>query len=204
MRESYNRDYVVGTRRSRTVSLTLLAAAAVAAAAFAVWLSPGGGGGQALRTGNTQTQSGVLGAVGTAGEAEGAGQNSGPSAAGIIHDLDTITGANDGHALVGRRVELRVPINQHINDVAFWVGTGDSRLLVVISRDTRDGAERQRGEGSASGVRPVRAGETAVISGTIERVPYAEAMYSWGLTTRDRSELMDRRIYLRADNVTGS
>jgi hypothetical protein len=26
-------------------------------------------------------------------------------------------------------------------------------------------------------------------------------MYSWGLTNADRSELMDRRIYLRADRV---
>jgi hypothetical protein len=198
--ESYERNYTVGTRRSRKFGLLLIAATVVVLGAFAVWLSPGGGGGLEQGTGLVRTETGNPGAVGTSGQAEGATQNSGPAATGaVIHELETITGSNDGHELVGRRVDLHVPISQHINDVAFWVGMGDNRLLVVLARDNRDGDERQRGEPSNSGV---RAGQQATVSGSIQRVPYAEAMYSWGLTNADRAELMERRIYLRADTVT--
>ncbi len=203
MDESYERDYTVGTRRSRKGALLLMAAAVVALGAIGVWLSPGGGGGLDQGTGLVRTETGNPGAIGTSGghgaDADQAG--SAPVPGGVIHELETITGSNDGHELVGRRVDLHVPVSQHINDVAFWVGMGDNRLLVVFARDDRDGAERQRGEPSNSGVAP-RAGQQAAISGSIQRVPYAEAMYSWGLTSTDRAELMERRIYLRADTVT--
>jgi hypothetical protein len=203
MRDSYERDYTVGTRRSRRTGLLLLAAAAIALAAFGVWMSPGGNAGLERGTGLVRTETGNPGAVGTSGEqAPGADQNSGPPASGIIHDLETITGSNDGHQLVGRRVELHAPVHQHINDVAFWAGMGDNRLLVVLARDDRGGEDRQRGEPSNTGVSGLRAGQQATISGTIQRVPYAEAMYSWGLTNADRAELMDRRIYVKADSVT--
>lgn len=203
-RESYDRDYLVGTRRSRKTMLLLLGVAAIAFAAFAVWLSPGGGAGIDRAPHLVRTETGNPGAVGTSGEhAPGPDQNSGP-ASGIIRDLETITGTNDGHELVGRRVDLHVPVSQHVNDVAFWVGMGDNRVLVVLARDDRGGEERQRGEPSNSGIRALQAGQQATISGSIQRVPYAEAMYSWGLTNADRAELMDRRIYLKADSVTGS
>lgn len=203
--QPYERDYMVGSRRSRTVGLALVAAGAIALASFGIWLSPGGNAGMELRTGRAGSETGEPAPVGTSGEeVPGADQNSGPSASGIIRDLETITGANDGHALVGRRVELSAPISRHINDVAFWVGMGDNRLLVVLARDDRDGAERQRGEPAGTDIKALNPGQQATIAGTIERVPYAEAMYSWGLTNADRSELMDRRIYLRANTVGGS
>jgi hypothetical protein len=201
--QSYETNYTIGTRRSRKGALLAMAAAVLALAAVGVWLSPGGGGGLDQGTGLVRTETGNPGAVGTSGGNAGdADRTRSPAApGGVIHELETITGSNDGHELVGRRVDLHVPVSQHINDVAFWVGMGDNRLLVVFARDDRDGAERQRGEPSNSGVAP-RAGQQAAISGSIQRVPYAEAMYSWGLTNTDRAELMERRIYLRADTVT--
>ena len=181
-----------------------MATAVMAIAAVGIWMSPGAGLEQG--TGLVRTETGNPGAVGTSGQqAEGAARNSGPSATGaggIIHELETITGTNDGHELVGRRVEMHVPVSQHINDGAFWVGMGDNRLLVVLSRDTRDGQDRQRGEPSTTGISNLRAGQQATVAGSIQRVPYAEAMYSWGLTNADRAELMERRIYLKADTVT--
>jgi hypothetical protein len=198
----YEQTKLMGTRRSRAVGVVLLAIAAVALGAFLVWLSPGGEGG--FEAGMARTQSGQLGAIGTAGQEPGSTtrDNSGPALT-TIHELETITGATDGHELVGRKVDLHVPIQQHINDVAFWVGPRDNRLLVVLARDNRDAAARQEGRSSNTGAARIDPGQQATISGTIERVPYAEAMYSWGLTNADRAELMDRRIYLRADRVTG-
>jgi hypothetical protein len=197
---------VMGSRRGRKGGLLLIATAVIAIAAVGIVMSPGGGGGLGQGAGLVRTETGNPGAVGTSGQhAEGASQSSGPSvsgAGGVIHELETITGTNDGHELVGRRVEMHVPVSQHINDGAFWVGMGDNRLLVVLSRDTRDGQDRQRGGPSTTGISNLRAGQQATVSGSIQRVPYAEAMYSWGLTTADRAELMERRIYLKADTVT--
>ena len=197
-----NESRMVGTRRSRKAGLLLLSAAVIVLAAFAIWLSPGGGGGRDQGTGLVRTETGNPGTVGTSGTLPD--NNSGPSASNVIHDLETITGVNDGHELVGRRVELNAPVSRHVNDVAFWTGSGDNRLLVVLARDDRDGAERQRGEPSNTGVNSLREGQQAKISGSVQRVPYSEAMYSWGLTNADRAELMDRRIYVRADTVTAN
>lgn len=132
-------------------------------------------------------------AVGTSGLIE---------ADGAIHELDTITGMNDAHAFVGRRVELHVPIQRHLNDVAFWIGSADNRVLVLLARDTRDGATRQQGEPSGHGLDAEYEGAMATISGTVQTLPNAEAMHSWALTDADRKELLDRRIYVRADSVT--
>ena len=162
--------------------ITIIVMAIVAAA---VWLSRSQDGDMEFARGD------LGGAVGTTGASEATGVEP-------IHELETITGANDGHQLVGRRVDVHVPIAQPINDVAFWVGPPDNRLLVVVARDTRSGSERQP---SSSAIDTIRVGQRATIVGTIERVPYAEAMYSWGLTSADRAELMERRIYLRAERV---
>jgi hypothetical protein len=174
----------------------------IALGAFAFWLSPGADVGFERRGRLVATETGNPGTVGTSGAINDADQDRNrPAEGNVIHELETITGTNDGHELVGRRVDLHVPVNQHINDVAFWIGAGDNRLLVVMARDDRDAAERQRGAPSHGGLESFQAGQRATISGSIQRVPYGEAMYGWGLTDADRAELMERRIYLRADTV---
>ena len=135
---------------------------------------------------------------GTAGTTEPAAVDS-PA---VIKELDTITGTNDGHELVGRKVSLHVPVQGMANDVAFWVGEKDNRLLVVIDRDHRNTVQRQDGELAGNNIAPVHSGQQADISGTIEKVPTAEQMYSWSLTTEDKRELAERPIYIRAESVT--
>ena len=203
LRHEYEQDRMIGTRRSRRWGLLLLGAGAIALATLMVWIAPGGGGGRERADGLVRTTTGSEGSVGTSGQRSGEGENSGPALS-TIHELETITGSNDGHELVGRRVDLHVPVSQHVNDVAFWIGPKDNRLLVVLGRDNRNGTTRQQGESATNSVGRVQAGQQATVSGTIQKVPYAEAMYSWGLTNADRSELMDRPIYLRADNVSAS
>jgi hypothetical protein len=118
-----------------------------------------------------------------------------------IHELETITGVNDGHLLVGRRVDLRIPVQQYLNDSAFWVGSKDNRLLVVVRprRNARphDGSALSAGDG-----RTVQAGERTTVVGSIQQIPDDEALSSWGLTDIDLAELMERRIYLRAESIT--
>ena len=132
-------------------------------------------------------------AVGTTGQEDSNGE---------IHELDTITGMNDAHELVGRRFDLHVPVQQHINDVAFWVGAKDNRLLVVMGRDTRDGTARQKGQSSTHGLDAQYEGQMATISGTVHAMPRVEDTYSWQLTEKDLDELRQVRVYLRADAVT--
>ena len=139
------------------------------------------------------------GAVGTSGTAPGTddGQN-----AAVIHDIETITGINDGHPLIGSKVELHVPIAGQANDQAFWIGTSDNRVLVVPHRDLRDGRERQEGLLAGNHIAPLEAGETAAISGSIQKLPEREERFSWGLTLREEQEVAGIGVYLRADTVT--
>jgi hypothetical protein len=166
-----------------------------------------GDGGRVDRAPAPAINRGSTDSVGTTGSkgADGSGGNGGPAAAvppAIIQELGTITGTVDGHELIGRRVDLHVPIQEIASDVAFWVGEGDNRVLVVMGRDDRDGAERQRGLPSSSGVANPAAGQQAAISGTVRRLPNAEEMHSWQLTRDETQELLDRRIYVRADSLT--
>jgi hypothetical protein len=48
----------------------------------------------------------------------------------------------------------------------------------------------------------LEAGTTAAITGSIQKLPIAEEMYSWGLTSQDRSEVAAAGVYLRADTIT--
>jgi hypothetical protein len=128
--------------------------------------------------------------LGTSGRSEDPGA--------VIRELDTITGSNDGHELIGRMVDLHVPIAQPINDGAFWIGVADNRILVVLGRDDRDRVERDRGLALPANIRT--GGDNVVaVSGTIQGLPRADAMSSWGLTDADREELFERRIYIHAD-----
>jgi len=117
-----------------------------------------------------------------------------------LHEIEEISA--DSQALVGRKVELRMPVGDIANDQAFWVGNKDSRLLVVPTRDHRDIVERQAGLIAGNSIAPLEDGKTAVVSGTIQPIPMVEETYSWGLSTRDREELASRGVYLRADTIT--
>jgi hypothetical protein len=119
-----------------------------------------------------------------------------------IKEIETITGDLDGHQLIGRRVDLHVNAQNVVNGRAFWVGSSDNRLLVVIARDTRSGGQHQRGDAPSHRISPAHRGQKTTISGTIQKVPAVETMESWGLTTADKAELADRKIYIRADNVS--
>jgi hypothetical protein len=139
------------------------------------------------------------GAVGTSGTHDGAAETNGGD---VITEVETITGTNDGMRLVGRRVDLHVDVQERANDHAFWVGSRDNRLLVVLRRDRRDGMQRQQGRPSNHGISPVHGGQRAAISGVIRAVPEAEQRYSWSLTRDDEQELADRKIYIDADTVS--
>lgn len=141
--------------------------------------------------------------VGTSGhtDAAAASYDSETSPA-LIRELETITGSVDGHELIGRTIDLHVPVLDKANDQAFWVGSKDNRILVVPDRDHRDSIERQRGFVADNGIAAMQAGQQAAISGTIQKLPSVEQMYSWGLTNRDKHDAADRGIYLRADRVS--
>jgi hypothetical protein len=133
----------------------------------------------------------VPNALGTAGRTE-----SGPVdvdvAPATIREIETITGAVDGHELIGRRVDLNLQATGVTNKGAFWVGSRDNHVLVAPSRDARTQSQ------------PVGEAERVTISGTIEPVPNAKAKerLSWGLTAPDLVQLSDQKIYIRADRVT--
>ncbi len=153
----------------------------------------------------TETMGGHRGVTGTSGRdtSRAADDDSDPSAVvppAIIQELDTITGSVGGQQLIGRRVDLHVTV-QDPNDVSFWAGEGDNRVLVVMSRDNRDGATRQVGKPPTHAVQALRAGEQATVSGSIQRLPNAEEMFSWQLTRSEAAEALDRQFYIRADTV---
>jgi hypothetical protein len=104
----------------------------------------------------------------------------------------------EAEALIGREVTFRAPLHRHVNDVAFWTGEGENRMLVVISRDQRDAAMRQRGLAPGN---TIQAEGDAMVTGTVQRLPHAEAMYSWGLTNADVAELSRRPLYVRIDRA---
>lgn len=138
------------------------------------------------------------GAVGTSGTSPATEDAPNPA---VIRDIETITGIIDGHPLIGRKVELHVPVAGWANDQAFWIGANDNRVLVVPQRDHRDGPARQEGLVASNSVAPLEAGETAIIFGTIQKLPPPEARLSWGLTKRDEREVAASGVYLRADTV---
>ena len=121
------------------------------------------------------------GAIGTSGTVEPE-----PFPQAVIREVETITGSLDGYELIGRRVDLHASVRDAASDVAFWMGDGDNRILVVMP----DG-HRQRTAGQ----------QQAAIVGTVQRVPKAETTLQWRLTPTDAAELSDRRIYIRADNA---
>jgi hypothetical protein len=204
----YEREKMVGARHPhRGRWLLLLAVIAIAIAG--VWLVPQNrndrenrdGSGVASGSTGRETAAGEPAnkAVGTSGHARGSAESDGAQ---VVTEIETITGANDAMSLVGRRVDLHVDVLSRANDHAFWVGSPDNRLLVVFGRDNRTGSKRQTGVPATHGVSPVRNGQTAAISGTIQPVPKAEDRLNWALTEADNNELKDRKVYIRADTVS--
>ena len=106
-----------------------------------------------------------------------------------IQEIETITGAVDGHELLGRRVELRLNATGVTSQGVFWVGPQDNHVLVAPSQDKQ------------SATRPVREGEAVTIVGTVLEMPNATQRLSWGLTAPDLLQLTDQRIYIRADRI---
>ena len=150
-----------------------------------------------------QTMLNGLPTVGESGSTGTAGRDRSVAESMVVYSIREVeAGLASRQDLVGRKVDLTVPVLGIANDEAFWIGGKDNRLLVVPSRDRRDAAQRQAGYVSSNDIAELEAGKTAAISGTIERLPIAEETYSWGLTTEDREELAGRGVYLRADSVT--
>lgn len=108
-----------------------------------------------------------------------------------IHELDTITGALDGHELVGQRVDLHVDAvttAEAVDDgTRFWVGPRDNRVLVIAGHANTD---------------RMASGHRYAIAGTVRRLPVAEERASWKLTEDDHLALGQRPIYVAADRVT--
>ncbi len=127
-------------------------------------------------------------AIATAGrdEPEAVDADVSPS---TIHDVETITGAIDGHELIGRRVDLHAKAVGVTNKGAFWVGARDNHVLVAPAHDQRIAR------------RPVREGQPVRISGIIQEMPNAKERLSWDLTAPDLLQLTDQRIYIRADRL---
>jgi hypothetical protein len=109
--------------------------------------------------------------------------------------------AADYRSRIGERVTIRVPARDLMNDVAFWAGSGEEQILVVMNRDRRSGEERQQGLPAPHGIKRAEGLASATISGVIEPVPDAEATYSWALTRADRVALGRAGAYLRAESV---
>jgi hypothetical protein len=120
----------------------------------------------------------------------------------VIREVESITGLVDRHPLIGQKVELHVPVAERAADHAFWIGEPGNRLLVVLRRDHRDDVQRQEGLVAGNGIATLEPGKTAVIAGSIQKLPRFEDMYSWGLTRLDRAELGSMGVYLRADQVS--
>ena len=139
------------------------------------------------------------GAVGTSGQAA-ASRDEHEGA--VIRELETITGINDLHPLIGRKVALSVPVAARANDWAFWIGSPDNRVLVVPRRDRRDSALRQQGRVTTGGIDLIEGGTIAAISGSIQKLPRAEERKSWALTNQDQAEATSMDVYLSADTVT--
>ena len=66
--------------------------------------------------------------VGTTGEAAAPEPEDLPA---TLHDLETMTGALDPHELLGWHVDFHVRVKAVRDATSFWIGTGESRVLVL-------------------------------------------------------------------------
>jgi len=136
----------------------------------------------------TRPASSEVSVEGTAGREQPEPADAGFSPS-IIEEVETITGAIDGHELIGRRVDLRLKATGVTSQGAFWIGPRDNRVLVAPARDKQPAR------------RPVREGEAVTILGTIAEMPNAKERLSWGFTAPDLMQLTEQKIYIRADRI---
>jgi hypothetical protein len=122
--------------------------------------------------------------VGTTGHTAATEAEESPA---TLHDFETVTGVVDQHELIGRRVDFQAMVADIANGTSFWVGNKDNQILVVLGRDNH--------------LQPVKPGQMARITGTIEAIPNADAPFSWELNDSVRREFKDQKVYIRADNV---
>jgi hypothetical protein len=66
--------------------------------------------------------------VGTVGHAEAAEPEDSPA---TLHDLETMTGAVDQHALVGSHVDFHARVADVTDSTSFWIGHKDNRVPVT-------------------------------------------------------------------------
>src|ERR1044072_1098346 len=90
--------------------------------------------------------------VGTAGHDSAPEPDDSPA---TLHDLEKMTGSVDPHELIGTRVDFHVRVRDVNDDMSFWIGNRDNRILVVP-----DGVV-------SNGSAPVDAGRTARVIGSI-------------------------------------
>ncbi len=207
MKEDLEPDPYVVKRPQRGLAVVAMTFVLVGALAYWAYQRDAGEGERLGPPPGTPAPQTMGGAVATSGaeeprNVEGDGGQPAVVPPGVIQELETITGSVDGQQLVGRRVDLHVTVRDIANDVAFWVGEGDNRVLVVIRRDNRDGHKQQIGRPASHGISTVHAGQQASISGSVQRLPKPEEMSSWSLTQDEAAEVMDRKLFIRADTVT--
>jgi len=192
--------YVVSRRRTGKLVLAALVTVVVAAVVWAAAIDRRAGADS--RSAGLNTEGGIP-TSGSGGDA-GTGGDQGPPAVvppRAIQRLSALSRGDNLESLIGRQLDLEVTINDP-NDVAFWADEDGRRALVVLKRDTRTDAQRQNGEPPTHHIEPLRGGDRVRITGTVDRLPHAEAMYSWNLSTRDAAELRRSYAYIRADRVT--
>ena len=85
--------------------------------------------------------------VGTTGHVEAAEPDDSPA---TLHDLETMTGAVDQHALVGSHVDFHARVADVTDASSFWIGHKDNRVPVTATT-------------------PVTVGQFVRITGMIER-----------------------------------
>ena len=139
--------------------------------------------------------------IGTSGTTETATPPDAQAVQQELRDVDAITRNQDDASLVGRRVQVHLPIEEPNSTVAYWVGPPDNPLLVILHRDVRDGFARMASVPPAHGIQPLKTGQVATVSGTIQPLPSFQDQFSWDLTRGDRQRLAKRGIYLLADRV---
>jgi hypothetical protein len=101
---------------------------------------------------------------------------------------------------IGQTMDVQIDVGRHGNDVAFWWGTPPNDILAVIGRDLRSDVERAAGVPAAHAIDAPPTG-LVTLRGTVERVPHAEATYSWGLTRADEGRLAAKGVYLRLHQI---